>query len=69
MPAKYVHTNLIAENWRALASFYEETFGCVPFRRNATSRENNLRQEPESAVRDCAEFICACPDSETKVLR
>jgi predicted enzyme related to lactoylglutathione lyase len=30
IPAKYVHTNLIAENWRALASFYEETFGCVP---------------------------------------
>jgi predicted enzyme related to lactoylglutathione lyase len=28
--AKFVHTNLIAENWRALVSFYEETFGCVP---------------------------------------
>ena len=27
--AKYVHTNLIAEDWRALASFYEQLFGCV----------------------------------------
>jgi predicted enzyme related to lactoylglutathione lyase len=28
--AKYVHTNLIAEDWRALARFYQEVFGCVP---------------------------------------
>jgi predicted enzyme related to lactoylglutathione lyase len=28
--AKYVHTNLIAEDWRALAGFYQEVFGCVP---------------------------------------
>lgn len=28
--AKYVHTNLIAEDWRSLASFYERLFGCVP---------------------------------------
>ena len=28
--AKYVHTNLIAEDWRALAGFYQEIFGCVP---------------------------------------
>jgi predicted enzyme related to lactoylglutathione lyase len=27
--AKYVHTNLIAKNWRALAEFYERVFGCV----------------------------------------
>ena len=26
--AKYVHTNLIAEDWRKLAGFYEEVFGC-----------------------------------------
>ena len=30
LPAKYVHTNLIAQDWRALASFYQEAFGCVP---------------------------------------
>ena len=28
--AKYVHTNLIAENWRMLADFYQRLFGCVP---------------------------------------
>ena len=25
---RYVHTNLIAQNWRALARFYESVFGC-----------------------------------------
>lgn len=30
IPSKYVHTNLIAEDWRKLASFYERLFGCVP---------------------------------------
>ncbi len=28
--AKYVHTNLIAEDWRALAQFYQQVFGCTP---------------------------------------
>ena len=28
--AKYVHTNLIAVDWRALADFYREVFGCTP---------------------------------------
>jgi predicted enzyme related to lactoylglutathione lyase len=27
--AKYVHTNLIARDWRLLARFYESLFGCV----------------------------------------
>ena len=27
--AKYVHTNLIAEDWRVLARFYQEVFGCI----------------------------------------
>jgi catechol 2,3-dioxygenase-like lactoylglutathione lyase family enzyme len=26
--ARYVHTNLIARDWRALARFYQELFGC-----------------------------------------
>jgi catechol 2,3-dioxygenase-like lactoylglutathione lyase family enzyme len=30
MDAKYVHTNLVAENWRTLARFYEDVFGCTP---------------------------------------
>ena len=28
--ARYVHTNLVAEDWRRLAGFYQEVFGCVP---------------------------------------
>jgi predicted enzyme related to lactoylglutathione lyase len=27
--AAFVHTNLIADDWRALAQFYERVFGCV----------------------------------------
>ncbi len=30
MRAKYVHTNLVARNWRKLADFYIAVFGCVP---------------------------------------
>jgi len=26
---KYVHTNLIAEDWQALANFYQQIFGCI----------------------------------------
>jgi predicted enzyme related to lactoylglutathione lyase len=28
--AKYVHTNLIAEDWQKLAGFYQQVFGCIP---------------------------------------
>ena len=28
--ARYVHTNLIARDWRALVRFYEDVFACVP---------------------------------------
>lgn len=27
--ARYVHTNLIARDWQALAKFYQDLFGCV----------------------------------------
>lgn len=27
--ARYVHTNLVARDWRALADFYQALFGCV----------------------------------------
>jgi predicted enzyme related to lactoylglutathione lyase len=27
---RFVHTNLVAEDWRSLASFYERVFGCTP---------------------------------------
>lgn len=28
--ARYVHTNLIARDWRKLADFYQQVFGCQP---------------------------------------
>lgn len=28
--ARYVHTNLIANDWKRLATFYERVLGCVP---------------------------------------
>ena len=28
--ARYVHTNLIARDWRALARFYQDVLGCMP---------------------------------------
>jgi catechol 2,3-dioxygenase-like lactoylglutathione lyase family enzyme len=27
---RFVHTNLIARDWRALSGFYQSVFGCVP---------------------------------------
>ena len=27
--AKFVHTNIVAQHWEALAAFYEEVFGCT----------------------------------------
>ena len=28
--ARYGHTNLVAEDWRALSRFYQDLFGCIP---------------------------------------
>jgi catechol 2,3-dioxygenase-like lactoylglutathione lyase family enzyme len=30
IPARYVHTNLTTRDWRRLARFYCDVFGCVP---------------------------------------
>jgi predicted enzyme related to lactoylglutathione lyase len=30
IPAKYVHTNLIARDWKKMVRFYSEVFGCEP---------------------------------------
>lgn len=30
MTIRYVHTNIIARDWRRLVDFYVEVFGCVP---------------------------------------
>ena len=28
--AKFVHINIVAEDWKKLAAFYEQVFGCTP---------------------------------------
>jgi len=28
--ARFTHTNLIAQDWKKLATFYEQVFGCIP---------------------------------------
>ena len=30
MRARYAHTNLVSRDWRALAGFYRDVFGCTP---------------------------------------
>ena len=30
MSVKYAHTNIIAKDWKRLADFYHEVFGCTP---------------------------------------
>jgi len=30
MRARYKHTNIVAEDWRKLAEFYQQIFGCNP---------------------------------------
>jgi catechol 2,3-dioxygenase-like lactoylglutathione lyase family enzyme len=42
MNAKYVHPNLIAEDWQALATFYEDVFGCEPLPPARDYRGTNL---------------------------
>ena len=39
--ARYVHTNLVARDWRRLVRFYQDVFGCVPVppERNLSGRE------------------------------
>jgi len=41
VPARYVHTNLIAWDWKRLAAFYQDVFGCVP-----VPPERDLSGEP-----------------------
>ncbi|MDC0358320.1 VOC family protein [Oligoflexia bacterium] len=30
MATKYMHTNIVSENWEQLVQFYQEVFDCVP---------------------------------------
>jgi predicted enzyme related to lactoylglutathione lyase len=44
LKAKYVHTNLIAEDWRALARFYQNVFGCEPVPPERHFKGNDLER-------------------------
>ncbi len=41
MQSRFAHVNLIARDWRLLAHFYEQVFGCVP-----VPPERKLKGEP-----------------------
>ena len=38
MKAKYKHTNIVALDWRKLAEFYEQLFGCQPIHPERANR-------------------------------
>jgi catechol 2,3-dioxygenase-like lactoylglutathione lyase family enzyme len=46
--ARYVHTNIMAHDWQALATFYQDVFGCMPvppqrdFKGEALERATNI---------------------------
>ena len=41
---KYGHTNLIAKDWKTLARFYEQLFGCVPVPPERNYKGNDLER-------------------------
>jgi predicted enzyme related to lactoylglutathione lyase len=42
LKAKFVHTNLIAQDWRSLARFYQNVFGCEPLPPERHFKEKEL---------------------------
>lgn len=67
--ARYVHTNVIAKDWRALASFYQSVFGCVPVPPERDYRGPALDAGTALVGAHLAGVTCACPDMETTVQR
>lgn len=58
MKARFVHVNLIARDWKALARFYETVFGCavVPPERDYQSKELDARTGLRNALLRGAHF-------------
>ena len=67
--ARYVHTNVIAKDWRALALFYQNVFGCVPVPPERDYRGPALDAGTALVGAHLAGVTCACPDMETTVQR
>jgi predicted enzyme related to lactoylglutathione lyase len=54
--ARYVHTNIVARDWRALGAFYQTVFGCspVPPERDFSGPDvETLTGVPGAALRGC----------------
>ena len=66
---RYVHTNLIARDWRTLAVFYENVSAACEFSRSAILKVNQSRADRGSRALESRAFICVYPDSGTKVPR
>jgi len=47
---RYVHTNMIARDWRAPARFYQTLFGCVPVPPPSKTRFRNWYAVPPPLV-------------------
>ena len=56
--AKYGHTNLIAKDWRALARFYEEQFGCTAVPPERASRGDLERGRASGSELQGAHLRC-----------
>ncbi len=54
--ARYVHTNLIAQDWRKLVEFYQQVFGCTQ-----VTPEGNLSGQ-------WVEAITGVPDAEIRMI-
>jgi catechol 2,3-dioxygenase-like lactoylglutathione lyase family enzyme len=59
--AKFVHTNLLARDWRELTCFYVEVFGCEPVAPSATNRGRGWIRPPVLGERTCGERTCGFP--------
>lgn len=66
--ATYAHTNLIAEDWQALARFYQQVFGCVPVR-EVDFQGDKLDAGVRIAGHICAASICGYLATATAVRR
>ena len=58
--AKYGHTSLIAKDWRRLARFYQEQFGCLPVPPERDFRGRDLARGTGSQASNCAACTCGC---------
>ena len=65
---KYVHTNIIARDWRRLASFYTDVFGCRPAgpeRDLGGGWLDRLTALPGARIRGCHLSLPGCDNGPT----